>query len=782
MSHEVARQLSQVLEKIDRPGSFCMSGSAPTVLPGLEVAGLGPIGLPLTPKQANELKKHCEQAPYGKGEETVVDTSVRRVWRLTPDRFTLTNPDWQPFLQQTVARVQEELGLGKQKLESHLYDLLLYEPGSFFLPHRDGEKLDRMVATLVVVLPSSFQGGELVVRHEGQEQTIDFGGDDSRFRIHFAAFYADCEHEIRPLREGHRLCLVYNLTLAKSKKRIGAPRLSEHVERIAEILGQWADSDATPRKLAATLEHQYTQEGLVFDALKGVDRARAAALFEGARQAGCQALLALLTLHESGSAEYAGGGYGGGYRRRGRWYDEEEEEEEDASDYEMVEVIESSLTAEHWSDAAGKRLPLGKLDVEEDEVLDPEALQSVTPEEEFEGYTGNAGMTLDRWYRHAAIILWPNSRQFDILCDAGPRQAAEALGLLVNRWQHAGKKEASALRAECVQFAGTIIARWPEKPYAGYADEKAERCPLFKALAALAEPELIRKYLAEVLPRDATVDPGKSLVTMCQKHGWATFQQELEAAFARSTSQTLPRNVHLLEHLCLATPRKKTGWAELCQTLARSLVTALERIDQEVTGPEYNWQARDVPRAAVLARLTRPLLATEQEELLSRLVDHALARPETYPLTKVHVAALTALAPWLAKNVKTPSPALSRWLASCREQLEGLTAETPQPPADFRRDARVSCGCANCTELKRFLRDPREQVHRFRAAQAERSHLADQIRQSSSDLDLRTEERGRPYTLICTKNTASYKARLARFHEDQEHLADIRSIEASVPK
>ena len=153
---------------------------------------------------------------------------------MEPDRFSLTNPDWDRFIEETVGKVQEELGLEKQKLESHLYDLLLYEPGSFFLPHRDGEKLDRMVATLVVVLPSSYEGGELVVRHDGQERTIDFGGPSGDpFHIHYAAFYADCEHEVRPLRKGYRLCLVYNLTLAKSKKSPSAPRDSEHIERIA---------------------------------------------------------------------------------------------------------------------------------------------------------------------------------------------------------------------------------------------------------------------------------------------------------------------------------------------------------------------------------------------------------------------------------------------------------------------------------------------------------------------------------------------------------------------
>src|SRR5262249_29575635 len=157
----------------------------------------------------------------------------RKVWRLKPEHFSLTNPDWEPFLRQTVRKVQEELGLERQKLESHLYELLLYERGSFFLPHRDGEKLDRMVATLTIVLPSSFEGGELGVRHEGQERTIDFRDENNPFQIHFAAFYADCEHEIRPLRKGYRLCLVYNLTLAKAKKKtISAPRTAEAVEEI----------------------------------------------------------------------------------------------------------------------------------------------------------------------------------------------------------------------------------------------------------------------------------------------------------------------------------------------------------------------------------------------------------------------------------------------------------------------------------------------------------------------------------------------------------------------
>jgi hypothetical protein len=778
MRENLARKLLGALAKIDRPGSFCTSGSVPAVLPGLEVEGMGPVGLPLTPARAEELKKNCEQAPYGKGEETLVDTSVRRVWRLTPDRFALTNPDWQAFLRETVGKVQEGLGLEGQKLESHLYDLLLYEPGSFFLPHKDGEKLDRMVATLVVVLPSAFEGGELVVRHEGEEQVVDFGGRDSQFRIHFAAFYADCEHEIRPLREGYRLCLVYNLTLAKSKKAIGAPRHSEHIGTVSEILRQWA-ADEEAGKVAVTLEHEYTKDGIAWDTLKGADRAKAKVLAEAARRAGCQAYLGLLTFHESGSAEYAGGGYGGGYYRRRGWYDDEDEDEGDASDYEMGEVYDSSLTMEGLTASDGKRLPIDSLSFDrEEEILDPEALEGGNVEEEFEGYTGNAGMTLDRWYRHAAVVLWPDRLHFDVLCEVGSRNAVPALNSLVTQWKRASRQDAPTLRAQCLEFAGKILANWRENPY-GSSRLEEEPGDVMKALRELDDPRLIGSFLGTVLPKDASVDPGTSLAAVCQKHGWPTFRPELEAVFKATTRGSLGRNLRVLERLCLAKPRKKEGWLELCAALAGSLLQAVETIDRGRSPTGY--YGEQVGGAELLSGLARALLATGQEEQLARLVTHALGKPKQYPLTEAHIKALLALRPWLQKNVKQPSPALARWVAAIREQLEALTAKAPEAPADFRRPAKLSCSCADCRELSEFLADRREEVHRFRVAQGRRDHLENTIRNDRCDVSCKTERTGSPYTLVCTKTTRSYQESVRKYEQDQEHLVAVRAIEDALP-
>jgi 2OG-Fe(II) oxygenase superfamily len=773
---EVLEKLSQALSRIDRPGSFCVSSSVRAFLPGLEVEGLGPIGLPLTVAQAKELIARCDQAPHGQGIKTVVDTNVRRVWRMGPDRFSLTNPDWAAFVDETIAKVREGLGLQDQELEGHLYDLLLYEPGSFFLPHRDSEKHDRMVATLVIVFPSSYEGGEIVVRHEGHELTIDFGGDpDSKFRIHFAAFYADCEHEVRPLKNGYRLCVVYNLTLAKSEKVLSAPRASQHIEIIGSLLREWV-ADNSAEKLAITLDHQYTEAGLAWDALKGLDRVKARVLFEAAAQAGCKAYLALLTLWESGSARDDGYEYGYGH---GRYRHRRDDDKVDEGEYTMEEVYETSLTATNWSDGEGNGLPIGTLNVAEDEILDPDALKGVKPEEEYEGYTGNEGMTLERWYRRAAIFLWPARRHLEILCDRDSRNVVPVLNQIVAEWRQIAGKEAAEAKAQCIAMAVAILAKWPAIPFAREGPRESKRAELFETLTLLDDPLLIGEFLGVVMIKDVSVDPGESLVPFLQSHGWGIFKEELSTLMESTNLETMERDVRLLEQICLAKPgKKKAGWVELCTAVATALVSAIEASDQKRLSAD--WRTRKVERADVLAGIARSLIASEQFELLSRFVDHALVLPKTYQLKLAHMPALVSLQPWLKKNVKKPCAALTRWLASCREQLETLTAKAPEEPADFRRPARINCKCADCAELMRFLDDAKESMHRFTMKQERRNHLEAKIQEHGCDLDRALDRRGSPQTLVCTKNKASYQRKLTTYHQEQEYLATVRSIEASL--
>src|SRR3954454_10353409 len=173
----ITADLAAVLGKVRRPGDFFAAGITELLAPLLEVEGVGPVALPLLPVQARELISIADPAPYGRGEQTVVDPAVRRCWQIGPDRVHTRGRHWARTLEMILARVAEGLGVGAP-ITAEFYKLLLYEEGSFFIGHRDTEKMPGMFATLVVVLPSSSTGGELVVRHKGHEVRLDLRCDD----------------------------------------------------------------------------------------------------------------------------------------------------------------------------------------------------------------------------------------------------------------------------------------------------------------------------------------------------------------------------------------------------------------------------------------------------------------------------------------------------------------------------------------------------------------------------------------------------------------------------
>jgi hypothetical protein len=74
-----AADLLKILQQVDRPGSFCVSGKAPPVLPGLEVQGLGTIGLPLGDAQAAELANLCHRERIWNTSRMLVLTLVKDI-------------------------------------------------------------------------------------------------------------------------------------------------------------------------------------------------------------------------------------------------------------------------------------------------------------------------------------------------------------------------------------------------------------------------------------------------------------------------------------------------------------------------------------------------------------------------------------------------------------------------------------------------------------------------------------------------------------------------------
>ena len=99
---------------------------------------------------------------------------MRDTWEITPDQVTLAGLDWDAIL----AEVRDELGLpARARLRAEPHALLVYGKGQFFLPHQDSEKDDTMIGTLVVSLPSSHTGGELLIEHDDETVAYQASAD-----------------------------------------------------------------------------------------------------------------------------------------------------------------------------------------------------------------------------------------------------------------------------------------------------------------------------------------------------------------------------------------------------------------------------------------------------------------------------------------------------------------------------------------------------------------------------------------------------------------------------
>jgi predicted 2-oxoglutarate/Fe(II)-dependent dioxygenase YbiX len=228
----IVERLAKAIGQATRSSKFCITGCLSVVDPGIEVEGLGTLTFPLKRTTAKELIARCQAAPYGKGTRTLIDKKVRNTFELDPKKFRVSDA-WNAAIADAMPPVAAQLGLPLEHLEARLYKLLVYEKGGYFLPHRDSEKHDRMVASMIVVLPNRFEGGRLIVRHGAAEQTLTFDEAAAGRMPCYAAFYADCEHEVERVTSGVRLCLAYNLVL---KPKRGKPSAVTHPAAPADLL------------------------------------------------------------------------------------------------------------------------------------------------------------------------------------------------------------------------------------------------------------------------------------------------------------------------------------------------------------------------------------------------------------------------------------------------------------------------------------------------------------------------------------------------------------------
>jgi hypothetical protein len=260
-----SRQPFSHFNAVALPSSSCShttsspsSSSAFFVVSDPSVSGSGlDVSLPVQEASLTKLRSLTTPSAVGKGSTEELDLSLRRSHEIDAASLSLS-----PGLQAGIAAVFADLmtptGAEQQRVAPpyndtlalhslHLHKLLLYQPGDFFVRHRDAYKAEGMFATVIVMLPveGGFSGGvfrvtrvathrnDLYVWNDDEDDvTVEWdwtevhpsnlslydsqceqgeSGGVGGVLLHFIAFYSDCQHELLPVATGHRLVLVYNL-------------------------------------------------------------------------------------------------------------------------------------------------------------------------------------------------------------------------------------------------------------------------------------------------------------------------------------------------------------------------------------------------------------------------------------------------------------------------------------------------------------------------------------------------------------------------------------------
>ncbi len=775
------KPLEAVLSGVKQPGDFFVCGTIEMPMPRVEVDDAGTLSFPVPDAQIAAIVQRAERAPYGKGEATIVDTSVRKVWQIAPGKVKIGGKSWPANFETILSKVRAGLGCNDASVTAELYKLLVYDRGGFFLAHRDTEKAAGMFGTLVVTLPSTYRGGALRIRHAGREVTLDTNAADPS-ELSYVAFYADCEHEVLPVQKGNRVCLVYNLIQKNSKGRrrvLKAPEYESQIKEAAAILDRFLEAPDAPSKIAWLLDHQYSPEGLSFSALKGADAARARVLLQAAALAQCAAHLAIVHLGESGAAEPDYDDYFYESRRNSYRYHEDEEEEQDEDEdatFTAVTIDDAWQYVDEWRDTDDRVVEFGRIPLADGELLPAGALDGEPPDEKrLTEASGNEGATYERSYHRAALVLWRHNRTADVLLQGGVVAALPYLKLLAADGKRA--------RPEAIAVAQRILEAWPgdgerSRVYSigGGWPGPVDRIQMITSLTKVNEPALLDRFLTEVVA--SSYDGSEKAAVLAA----IEVLEEARAAAVLSTlvSARMPERPSECAELLLALSEDPS----LCfPEVAEAAVARLDFIgthDSKSEGLDWDVEERRRPLGPqFLENLLRGLQCFKRSTLCVTVAEKIAARPEIFSPVALVVPAIERLCGGRLQRTATVDSSIRHLWTSAAEFLLRCSEVPPQPPSDWRLHVELTCSCPDCRELQNFACNPVERIHRFRVKKERRRHLHNVIDKHRLDMTHVTERVGSPQTLICTKDRRTFDRRVKQY---QDEIAAMRTVVRLAPK
>ena len=707
----------------------------------ITVDGAGAITFPINKDTIQNFLRVSKPAQYGLREKTLTDTTVRNAHEITADKVHVAY-EGKHFITM-MDEIRGALGLSSQtKLVPHLHNMLVYEAGQFFRPHQDTEKLDDMVATLVVVLPCPHIGGDLLIRHNKDKHRF-VSENLNADCIKCVAFYSDCQHEIEKIKQGTRIVLTYNLVLQGGELNIASTNsvLENALKHYFDVPSQSERSE--PLKLAYFLEHSYTEHSLNWNRLKGADRRHAHELASAAEACGLTSHLALAEIHETWSTEG---------------------DEDGADDAEPSDLIDSGITLSTWFDKDNHRLQYAACSISEDEICSNVKYADSDPdEEEYEGYMGNYGNTVDYWYRRAAIVLWSKSDQVAMQFKFDYPSAVQALLKLTQ------KSNNHQAVLDTIRSSGDLLCQYRKRSRLGDQNEKRPTDYLgsFARIAAYIDHEgVARSVLRYFSVNELTANNVKSFVLLQERYGagWCLglFNAAKEKAKTDHSFRPSLRRAKETEALAHAAIKAQLDM-ELLNYIIDDAVDAHIKDDARDRRMKPQELKRSLLERMKNARaLLRAAFVLTDAAAVRKLINYIIATPSHYPLT--------ACAEWLidireSDVPKTHTLSVKTLRDHVTNMMDRELSKGAKVANDWSIDSRLPCDCSQCRPVNAFLQAPNERKKTLAIVQQHRNHIIDNFKGQLLPVKISVIAKGSPHKLVLDKLPDLKKEASDRFND-----------------
>ncbi|KAJ3094259.1 hypothetical protein HDU97_008312 [Phlyctochytrium planicorne] len=263
-------KLGNAISEIGMPGTFAFSAKVDwQKLPpsSLSVNGVGRIGLPVWPQQAEALKAICR-------------TSAAENLMIDAGEITFSAA-WDDAVQNLAISASQSLGVVSKTIKAAFSKMVLLQAESrIAAPPQDNIEKGNF-GTFLLQLPSGYKGGQSVIQFGESKKTYSLDVE-SDLHFHYLAYYSNTSVNTLPVTEGWKICLLYNLVHVPERTDESIPCAVDYdgiQKAFSSALATWRLSNHCD-KLLIKLENDYADKTigkdnvfpLSFDGLVGRDR------------------------------------------------------------------------------------------------------------------------------------------------------------------------------------------------------------------------------------------------------------------------------------------------------------------------------------------------------------------------------------------------------------------------------------------------------------------------------------------------------------------------------